>query len=195
MERNRTTYVILGILSIEGGKSGYEIRKAIESTVGYFWSESYGQIYPTLKRMAAKGLIEPSAPATAEKKRRQAYRLTEAGRECLREWLALPFQNDPPRNEFLLKLFFAREAQPGVALKHVLELNERNRQGLALLEGLEKMVEGQAAQHPHSQYWMLTMGLGAAMTRAALEWGERAAAELGREKGTVASGLKASRSY
>jgi hypothetical protein len=40
--------------------SGYEIHKAIEDNFGSFWGESYGQIYPTLKRLAAEGLISPS---------------------------------------------------------------------------------------------------------------------------------------
>jgi PadR family transcriptional regulator AphA len=94
------------------------------------------------------------------------------------EWLALPFQNDPPRNEFLLKLFFGREAAPGVSIAHVRELNERNRRTLATLEGIEKMARGIQSQNPNMPYWMLTLGLGLALTRAALDWGESALAEL-----------------
>jgi len=178
MTRNRTAYVLLGLLSIEPNQSGYDLRKAIESSVGYFWGESYGQIYPTLKRLAAEGLIEACTPASAPKKRRQEYALTDAGRVCLREWLALPFQNDPPRNEFLLKLFFGREAAPGVAQAHVRELNERNRRMLATLEGIEKMARAHQSNNPNKPYWMLTLGLGLALTRAALDWGESALAEL-----------------
>jgi DNA-binding PadR family transcriptional regulator len=178
MTRNRTAYVLLGLLSIEPNQSGYDLRKAIESSVGYFWGESYGQIYPTLKRLAAEGLIEACTPASAPKKRRQEYALTDAGRVCLREWLALPFQNDPPRNEFLLKLFFGREAAPGVAQAHVRELNERNRRMLATLEGIEKMARAHQSNNPNKPYWMLTLGLGLALTRAALDWGEAALAEL-----------------
>ncbi|MGA2085626.1 MAG: PadR family transcriptional regulator [Terracidiphilus sp.] len=180
MQHNRTAYVILGMLSIQPNLSGsgYEIHKAIEENFGSFWSESYGQIYPTLKRLAAEGLIEACKSATAPKKRRQEYSLTDAGRVCLREWLALPFQNDPPRNEFLLKLFFGREAAPGVALAHVRELQERNRRMLATLEGIDKMAHEIQTNNPNKPYWMLTLGLGLAMTRAALDWGESALAEL-----------------
>ncbi|MGD0096692.1 MAG: PadR family transcriptional regulator [Terracidiphilus sp.] len=179
MKRNRTSYVILGMLSIEPNRSGYEIRKAVASSVGYFWGESYGQIYPALKQLAAEGLIVPTlTQAGTAKKRRQQYALTDAGRACLRGWLALPFQNDPPRNEFLLKLFFAREADPGVAIAHIRQLQELNRGAIGILEGIEKMLRQQASQSPHFPYWMLTLTLGAAMTRAALEWGESALAQL-----------------
>jgi PadR family transcriptional regulator AphA len=178
MPRNRTSYVILGILSIEPNKSGYDIRKAVESSVGYFWSESYGQIYPTLKQLAAEGLIVPSKPASAPKKRRQEYSLTNTGRACLRDWLATPFQNDPPRNEFLLKLFFGREAAPGVAIAHVRNLQQKNEQMLATMLQIEAFAHAPSTQNPHQPYWMLTLSLGIALTRAAIEWGKSALEEL-----------------
>jgi DNA-binding PadR family transcriptional regulator len=180
MKNSRTAYVILGLLSTQPNLSGsgYEIHKAIEDNFGSFWGESYGQIYPTLKRLAAEGLIDPVKSTIASKKQRQEYALTDAGRACLREWLALPFQNDPPRNEFLLKLFFGGEAAPGTALKHVHELQERNRRTFATLEGIESMARGIQSPNPNKPYRMLTLGLGLALTRAALDWGEAALAQL-----------------
>jgi DNA-binding PadR family transcriptional regulator len=178
MSQSRTTYVILGLLSIEPNQSGYDIRKAIESSVGYFWSESYGQIYPALKRLTAEGLITPSPPASKPRQRRQEYSLTDAGRACLRDWLALPFQNDPPRNEFLLKLFFGREAPPSVTIGHVRELQERNGRSLSTMLEIERFAQTQGSQNPHQPFWMLTLTLGIAMTRAALEWGESALQQL-----------------
>jgi DNA-binding PadR family transcriptional regulator len=178
MPPNRTDYVILGMLSIEPNKSGYDIRKAVESSVGYFWGESYGQIYPALKRLAAEGLIVPSKPASGPGQRRREYALTDAGRDCLREWLAQPFQNDPPRNEFLLKLFFGREAAPKVAIAHVRELQERNKHMLATMLEIESFARTAASQNPHQPFWMLTLSLGITLTRAALEWGESALAQL-----------------
>ena len=178
MQRSRTAYVILGILSIEPNKSGYDIRKAVESSVGNFWSESYGQIYPALKQLVAEGLIEPSQPTSGTRKRTTGVLLTEAGRASLREWLALPFQNDPPRNEFLLKLFFGREAAPGVSMGHVRELQEKNRRMLVTLLQIEAYAHRQQSQNPNKPYWMLTLSLGIALTRAALDWGESALAQL-----------------
>ena len=178
MKNSRTPYMILGMLSIQPNLSGYELHKVIEDNFGSFWGESYGQIYPALKRLSAEGLIEPCTTDSPSKKRSQQYALTDAGRTSLREWLALPFQNDPPRNEFMLKLFFGREAAPGVALAHVRELQLRNQRMLATLEGIERMAHQHQSQNPHKPYWMLTLSLGIAMTRAALEWGESALVQL-----------------
>ncbi len=57
MEGGATPNALLGLLSL-GPMSGYDIRQLISQSIGYFWSESYGQIYPGLKRLAAAGLVE-----------------------------------------------------------------------------------------------------------------------------------------
>lgn len=176
---SRTDYVILGLLSIEAHQSGYEMRKTIQGSVGYFWSESYGQLYPTLKRLTAEGLIAPSrraAKGRAAKGRggRQEYSLTAAGHARLKEWLALPYRPDPPRDEFLLKLFFGREAGPGVAVAHVRRFQEEYRQALALIEEIGRVGTAKNAEHPHFRFWNLTLEYGVARMRAELEWSKHA---------------------
>jgi DNA-binding PadR family transcriptional regulator len=178
MQLSRTAYVILGGLSIQPNLSGYDLRKAVEENFGSFWGESYGQIYPALKALAAEGLITATNTTKGPGRKRQEYALTETGHEALKEWLALPFQNDPPRNEFMLKLFFGREAAPGVAIAHVRELQRRNQQMLTTLAGIERGASAYQSQNPNLPYWMLTLSLGIAMTRAAVEWGEAALKQL-----------------
>ncbi|MGB6725767.1 MAG: PadR family transcriptional regulator [Terracidiphilus sp.] len=176
---NTTSYTILGGLSIQPDLSGYDIRKGIQQSIGYFWAESYGQIYPALKRLSADGLIAPTKAESKPSERgreRQTYVLTDAGRLALRQWLALPFHNEPPRNEFLLKLFLSGEAGPVVAAAHVRDVNERNRRMLDVLKQIEASVPSEQEAHPHLRYWMLTLGLGKALTLAALDWGDKALA-------------------
>jgi PadR family transcriptional regulator, regulatory protein AphA len=175
MERNPTTYAILGILAIHPNQSGYEIRKTVQQSVGFFWGESYGQIYPTLKRLAAEGLIVLSAPAhRKERTRRKEYSITAAGRERLQAWLAVPFRDDPPRDEFLLKLFFASDAGPDVAVEQVKRFQEKNRRMLAMLLELQKLGLERSSHYPGFPYWMLTLNYGVGQLKAAIDWSERA---------------------
>jgi DNA-binding PadR family transcriptional regulator len=48
--------VLLGLLAIDS-MSGYDLGLTIRSSVGHFWNESYGQIYPNLKKLAADGFV------------------------------------------------------------------------------------------------------------------------------------------
>lgn len=172
MKRTQTAYLILGILSFHPHQTGYHIRKTVESGIHYFWGESFGQIYPTLKQLAAEGLIEPSG--VEGPKRSRAYSITDSGRACLQEWLAVPYREDPPRDEFLLKLFFAVNAGPEVAIGQLREFQQRAQKLLATFQGMEKLAEKQNQHHPGFPYWMLTLEYGLTQVQAALAWSDHA---------------------
>jgi PadR family transcriptional regulator, regulatory protein AphA len=40
-----------------GLSSGYDLGLTIRESVGHFWNESYGQIYPNLKKLANDGFV------------------------------------------------------------------------------------------------------------------------------------------
>src|SRR5207248_1647711 len=83
----KSRYALLGMLSIRP-MSGYDIKKLIEASISNFWSESYGQIYPTLKQLVAEKLVTRTVKKQTGKPDRHVYALTPAGRRRLREWLA-----------------------------------------------------------------------------------------------------------
>lgn len=49
--------VILGLLAHED-LTGYEIKKRMDTTLHYFWSASYGSIYPTLKELLSQDFVD-----------------------------------------------------------------------------------------------------------------------------------------
>src|ERR1700760_1161627 len=101
---NQSPYVLLGLLNL-GPRSGYDLKQLISWSVGHFWREGYGQIYPSLKTMEGKGWIalEPQqhkvtgvrrrSTSTLRKRRetarpeRKVYAITALGRKELRAWL------------------------------------------------------------------------------------------------------------
>ncbi len=72
--KRSVAHSLLGILSLRA-MSGYDIRKFVRENIGYFWKESYGQIYPMLKRMAAEGLVDVRVERNSGKPDRQVYSL------------------------------------------------------------------------------------------------------------------------
>lgn len=88
------TLAILGTLS-EQPLHGYQLRKQLGSQLGPFRALSYGSLYPCLKRMVAANLIEADGgsgdeaiKASASRRSRIAYSLTDAGKERLAQELA-----------------------------------------------------------------------------------------------------------
>lgn len=165
-----TPYAILGMLSL-APMSGYDIRKDSRQSIGYFWSESFGQIYPALRDLKAEGLIRRRPGKSNGNRERQVYEITERGREALEAWRAEPPRETPYRNELLLKLFFGRADavahEPGwietVLEEHQAELRE--------FERIRKQIEDEQHDHPSSPFWLIALSYGEHRSRAILRWG------------------------
>ena len=101
-----TARVILGMLKL-GVATGYDIKKVIDASTRFFWTASFGQIYPELKRLQRDGLVR-SRQEPRGKVKRTVYELTPKGEEALRKWLIdredVMFEI---RDESLLRLFFS----------------------------------------------------------------------------------------
>lgn len=169
MREKSTGFVILGILASGGDLSGYEIRQWVEQAIGFFWSESFGQIYPELKRLAKDGLIKPLAP---EGKGRDVkrYRITPTGRAALREWLEAPPEAERPRNELLLKLFFGSSADPAVLRRFIEETRVQALRRLEALRAAEVMVLEQDSRSKDLAFSLITIMSGQHAAAARIAW-------------------------
>jgi hypothetical protein len=110
--------------------------------------------------------------------------VTPAGLACLQEWLAVPYRDNPPRDEFLLKLFFGNEAAPMISIAHIRKFQEKHRRMLDTLLELEGLARVHSSHYAGFPFWMLTLSFGVAQLRSALEWSESAIAMLTSTEGT-----------
>jgi DNA-binding PadR family transcriptional regulator len=100
-----TARVILGMLKL-GVRTGYDIKKAIDTSTRFFWGASFGQIYPELHRLREEGLVDARDEPRGRVKRTE-YTLTAKGEQALREWLtSVDGAIFELRDEGLLRLFF-----------------------------------------------------------------------------------------
>lgn len=168
--------VLLGLLAIEA-MSGYDLGQTIRSSVGHFWNESYGQIYPNLKVLAADGCVTRRTERQKGKPARQIYSITNKGRERLARWLAVPPQPEIPRNELLLKLFFGRQASPQISMQHVERMMESEGAFLRKIGEIAAEI-GKNRQYPDSPYWMMALRFGQLELEAHLRWAQETLTEL-----------------
>jgi PadR family transcriptional regulator, regulatory protein AphA len=174
---NKSRFAILGLLSLQP-MSGYDIRKKIAVSIGHFWSEGYGQIYPILKQLEVEGLATSNHESQTGKPDRVVYAITEAGHDELRTWLKAPIEAAIERNELLLKLFFGRQLAPADNLAHLRHFQERQQQLLAEFEELREQMAGPLAHLPDAPYWRLVISYGLHSSQAMLRWCDEATAAL-----------------
>src|SRR6185436_11729135 len=177
MREQTTGFVVLGVLAIGGDLSGYEIRQWITQYVGMFWSESYGQIYPELKRLAKAGLVKPLASG-AEPRAKQRYRLTAAGRARLAEWLQKAPRAEKPRLELLLKLFFGRVTGVEAARRFIEAYGAAAERTVEALDGIEKLILRDDAEAPDLLYSLIVVSSGQMVHGARAAWAKRSLALL-----------------
>jgi DNA-binding PadR family transcriptional regulator len=176
---NRTMYFVLGFLTW-GPMSGYDIKKAVEQSTANFWCESFGQIYPILRQLTERGLAARSPQDERSKggRERQAYRITERGREELHRWLLEPTEAPRVRHELLLKLFFAREVAPEVAREHVESFRRHHVELLSRYRGIRARLEREHTGSADLPYWLLTLRYGELEREAVIAWCDEALASL-----------------
>ncbi len=164
--------VILGLLSHEE-LSGYEIKKRMDTTLKYFWSASYGSIYPALTDLVNRGLATKRED-TENKRNKLIYTITDNGRDYLKEWLTLAVEKDELRYETLLKLFFGNEQDKEQAILHIEAFEEKIKKELPYLLGTEKVLKDYLDEDTAHKYYLLTVEFGIKTYRTYLEWCEEA---------------------
>jgi DNA-binding PadR family transcriptional regulator len=162
-------FALLGMLSMCPG-SGYDIKKLVHASIGYFWSESYGRIYPLLKQLAKEGLIRPERAQGKSGRARQSYAITGKGMEVLRQWLEKSPRVEPNRSELLLKLFFSGLVPAEVSSAHVLERKQVEERNLASYDRVEESLRKKHARDPALSYWLATVSYGRHRSRALVAW-------------------------
>lgn len=91
-------YVVLGLL-LEYPHYGYEIKRKFENNLGDVWPISYGQLYPTLKRLTEAGYVTKHQESGKKAIDKNVYSITEKGREHFRKW----FYKVPKKAQFSVK--------------------------------------------------------------------------------------------
>lgn len=166
----KSKYVMLGMLA-RMPQTGYTIKKWIENEYSHFWQESFGQIYPTLKKLVAEGLAVSSNNTHFENGRGQiVYSITDAGRKELSDWLREEPEIEKIRYEILLKISFGENTEPEVLLRHLDNFIKRNDTLVKDMNdyiGIFKQLKGQNIDCSYSQ---LTALCGVYIYSAMRDW-------------------------
>lgn len=98
-------HVLLALLA-EEPTHGYELKKRYDETLSGIWPVQQAQIYNNLRLLESAGLVELDARIEQENlPDRKHFRLTQAGRDELANWVSTPVQSSRQlKDDFYLKL-------------------------------------------------------------------------------------------
>ena len=157
--------VLLGFLT-RGDLTGYELKAAMDESVGFFFGASYGSIYPTLRGLEEESLVTSTLVVQSESPNKKVYSLTPGGRAYFLEALKGPPAEDSFRSEFLMQLFFGNHQDPG----RVLALIEDHR--TSLRDSLERLrrTEEEIREIPQARYGLMCLRYGLVYYENTLAW-------------------------
>jgi DNA-binding PadR family transcriptional regulator len=168
MTLTATECAVLGLLT-KGERSGYDLAKKAEGSVGWVWSPARSQIYAVLPRLVKAGLATSRKVTQSGRPDKQVYRITKKGREAVREWLET---SEDRAETFLLRVFFGDLMSREALVRLIERERDLSREYLAEFREIEKRGP---EYHPG-----LTLRWGFAHRRAVIRWADEVLRELDR---------------
>lgn len=173
-------FAILGLLRRKS-LHGYRLKVRLERDFGHMWTINFGQVYQTLGRLHADGLVTMKVEEQDVAPNRKQYTITEEGQRAFTEWLLnSPGGNPVMRDPFLLRFAFLGMDDAERAIEMIDE------QIIAYRATLRLRRQEQPKRERLSVYTGLLVELGVRSNELMLEWLARAREELVAARGRVA---------
>jgi DNA-binding PadR family transcriptional regulator len=171
-----TEVAVLGLLT-DGERSGYDLLRAADRSVGFFWTPAKTQLYAILRRLVDNGFATARHVRQADRPDKTLYRITDAGLERLRAGLE-QVGSTVNKNPLELRIFFGEHRPLEAVVADLEAVRDRARTHLQELEEIESTFDHEEHLFPY-----LTLLRGKANAQADATWAEQALALLaGRRK-------------
>jgi DNA-binding PadR family transcriptional regulator len=136
---------ILGLLK-EGPMHGYEIKQRLSTTLGPFWTMSFGSLYPCLKRMRKAGFVQEQASDLGSRRgrRRTTYEITPEGETFFFEQLehGAVYDTDRFKLRFAFFRYLPAESRIGLLERRKAYLQEKLEEFSESLKTAKERIDG-----------------------------------------------------
>lgn len=154
--------------------SGYDLKRTFAATPMGIYQPSSGALYPALRRLERKGLIQAPLPLPREPagpRPPRVYHATSQGRAAHADWIHMPVEPATISRDLGLHLVRFVMMEPLLPRSEVLGFLESLRDALAAFTAqLERYLT--ATDFP-DRHPLLALNHGIAVHRASLDWAER----------------------
>lgn len=95
---------LLGLLSVRP-MTGYEMGRHYARALGPWWETPRTQIYPKLRELKSRGLIDEERVVQEGKPNKRVYSIGSTGSDALTSWLAGPIRRTEMKHHMMMRLF------------------------------------------------------------------------------------------
>lgn len=159
--------ILLGFL-MKGEKTGYQVKKLMESSTSFFFNTSLGSIYPAFRKLESKGLVNLEQQIDGGRVK-NSYSITSEGRQVFLEWLQQGLEIRKVKEEALLKIFFFSELSESDRIRQISGYIQRLRDQVKAL----KNVTDKLSDIKPDPFMMKTLEFGTDYYTFLLEWQQR----------------------
>ena len=170
-----TEVAVLGLLA-DGERSGYDLLRAAEQSVGFFWTPAKTQLYAILRKLVANGFATARHVRQSDRPDKTLYRITAAGEDRLRDGLE-QVHSTVNKNPLELRIFFGEHRPLEAVVADLEAMRDQQRAHFAELEEIERTFD-----HDEYLFQYLTLLRGKATAAADAAWAEQALALLARRR-------------
>lgn len=167
---------ILGFLNYTP-MSGYDLVKAFESSLAFFWHAQNSHIYLELKKLEKNGFICGETVIQSERPNKTVFTITDAGRKAFLDWLAKGEGESAIqfKSVFLMKVFFAGNMPPAQSAELLRQFQTDCEAYLERMQSVPASIETYGSDKDDYQtiYWQFTADFGFCFIKACIEWAKR----------------------
>jgi DNA-binding PadR family transcriptional regulator len=164
--------VLLGLIA-SGPLSGYGLKKLFNESPASVYQPSPGALYPALRRLENRGLLQAEKQVSAGRRAQRLYRVTEAGRAVHLDWLREPIAPDSVVADLGLHVMRFALMENNLPREAVLAFLADLASALeGFVSSVERFVSGPGQSLP--RHAVLALEHGIVMHRASLEWARSA---------------------
>lgn len=169
------THGILGFLSYQS-MTGYDISKAFDSSVKFFWYAQASHIYLELGKLAQKNFVTCEQIVQTDKPNKKLYTITPAGKKEFLSWLSA--ENKEPskgiKNAFLMKVFFGGNQTPRESILLLKSFRKDCQTYLLEMQSIPQSIKcyGSHVELYQTLYWQFAADFGDSYIKMCMAWAE-----------------------
>jgi len=119
-------------------KSGYDLAKQFDGSVGFFWQATHQQIYRELSKLDQQHLIIAEAIAQEGRPDKKIFSVTDLGLSHLKTWLLQSSDVESVKDEFLLKIYAGYLIPEDAIAQKIKDHRQLHQQQLEIYEAIER---------------------------------------------------------